>query len=63
MCPELSIVHNLKERMLLRRCEEPGAPLGILPNDGEFSGKSRARGRGLQGSVILYFLGIGKRDQ
>ena len=60
---QLAIVHELKERMLLRRREESGAALRILPNDGEFSGKSGARGSGLEGSVILQLVRIGKCDQ
>ena len=61
--PKLAIVHELKERMLLRRRNEPGAALRILPDHSEFSGKSRARGSGLEGSVILHLVRFRKRDQ
>ena len=60
---ELGVVHNLEERMLLRRCDESRASLSILPNDGEFSGKSLARGCGLEGSIGVHVAGIRKRDQ
>jgi hypothetical protein len=60
---ELAVTHNLKERMLLCRRDKPRAALRILPNDGEFSGKSRARGGGLEGSVYVYLAGFRKRDQ
>ena len=63
MRPELAIVHELKEGMLLRRRNEPGAALRVLPNDGEFSGKSRARGCNLESGVILELAGVRKRDQ
>lgn len=49
--------------MLLRRCNESRTALRILPDNGDFSRKPRARGRGLEGSVILYLVRIGKRDQ
>ena len=49
--------------MLLRRSNESRAALRILPNDGELSGKSRARGRGLESGVILDLAGVRKRDQ
>jgi len=57
------MVHHLKERMLLRRSNKPGAALRILPNQSEFSRESRALGCGLESGVILYFVRIGKRDQ
>ena len=61
--PELAIVHNLKKRMLLRRRNEPRAALRILPNDSEFSGKSRAGGCGLERGIIPDLAGFRKRDQ
>jgi len=57
------MVHELKERMLLWRRDEPRAALSILPNDGEFAGESCARGCGLKSGVITYLVRIRKRDQ
>jgi hypothetical protein len=57
------MVHHLKERMLLRRSDKPGAALWILPNQSEFSGESRALGSGLESGVILYFVRIRKGNQ
>ena len=61
--PKLAIVHDLKERMLLRWGKEPGAALRILPNQSEFSSESGARGCGLESAVILDLVRIRKRDQ
>lgn len=57
------MVHHLKERMLLRRSNKPGAALRILPNQSKFSGESRALGRGLESGVILDLVRIRKRNQ
>ena len=38
---ELAVLHHLKERMLRRRSDEPGAALRILPDDGDIAAKSR----------------------
>jgi hypothetical protein len=61
--PELAVVHDLKERMQRRRRNESGAALSILPDDRELSGKSRAWGCGLEGSVRAHLVGFRKRDQ
>lgn len=63
MSAELGIVHNLKKWMLLRRRDESGAALRVLPHDGEFSGESRPPGSGLEGGIILAFVRARKRDQ
>lgn len=63
MRPQLSMVHHLKKRMLLRWSNKPGAALRILPNQSEFSRESRALGSGLESAVILYFVRIRKRNQ
>lgn len=49
--------------MHLRRCDESRAALRILPNDGELSGKSRARGGSLKRSVSVPVAAFRKRDQ
>lgn len=49
--------------MQRRRRDEPGTALRILPDDCDFSGKSRARGRGLEGRVGLPLVRLGKGDQ
>jgi hypothetical protein len=61
--PQLAIVHNLKKRMLRGSRDEPRAPLRIFPNHSEFSGKSRARGCGLEGRVGIPLVGFRKCDQ
>lgn len=60
---ELAVVHHLEEWMLLSRCDESRAALRILPNDGELSRKSRARGCGLERSISVHLAGFRKCDQ
>lgn len=49
--------------MLLRRRDESRAALGILPDNGEFSGESRARGCGLEGGIFVQVAGFRKSYQ
>ena len=60
---ELTIIHDLEEWMLLRWCDESRAALRIFPDDGEFSGKSRAHCCGLEDSIGVHVAAFRKRDQ
>jgi hypothetical protein len=49
--------------MLRGSRDEPRTSFGIFPNDSEFSGKSRTRGRSLEGSVSVPLISFRKCDQ
>jgi|GEM_PF-6881385 len=50
---KLAVIHHLKERMLRRRSDEPGAALSILPDGGDIPAKTIASGSGLERGIGL----------